>query len=104
MGQHDIGARVNHTTYGDGTIREINEYHTRIDFDGVGLRTFATPKVVLQPGLTPAPEKPVRKTRPKAKPKAVAKAAVDSAPVEVESAADEAAALEPAAAEPPATS
>jgi hypothetical protein len=99
MGQHDIGARVNHTTYGDGTIREINEYHTRIDFDGVGLRTFATPMVVLQPGLTPAPEKPVRKARPKAKPKvaAVAKAAVESAPVEP-------AAVEATAAEPPANS
>ena len=102
MGQQDIGSRVNHSTYGDGTIREVNEYHTRIDFDGVGLRTFATPMVVLQPGLTPAPEKPARKARPKAKPKAAAKAAVESAAVE--SAAVEPAAVEATAVEPPANS
>jgi hypothetical protein len=73
LGQHGIGARVNHATYGDGTIREVNEYHTRIDFDEVGLRTFATQMVVLQSSSTPAPEKPVRRT--KAKPKATASSA-----------------------------
>ena len=82
MGQHDIGARVNHATYGDGTIKAVNEYHTRIEFDGVGLRTFATPMVVLQSSSTPAPEKPVRRTKAKAKPvqaKPVAIAAVEPA-------------------------
>jgi hypothetical protein len=49
MNHHGIGTRVHHVSYGDGTVRDVNEYHTAIEFDGVGLRRFATPKVVLGP-------------------------------------------------------
>jgi hypothetical protein len=79
MNQHGIGARVNHVSYGDGTVRNVNEYHTAIEFDGVGLRTFATSKVVLQPSTTPEPAKAPPK-RGRAKKAAVAKEPVVPAP------------------------
>jgi hypothetical protein len=83
MNQHGIGARVHHVSYGDGTVRHVNEYHTAIEFDSVGLRTFATPKVVLQPSTTPEPPKaPPKRGRAKkaatAKPVAEAEAVVSS--------------------------
>lgn len=59
------GDRVMHDQYGDGTIVSTNEYHTVIDFDGHGLRTFSSPRVTLRPTSTPAPPKPVRRTRAK---------------------------------------
>jgi len=57
--------RVTHVQYGDGTVVSTNEYHTVIEFDGHGLRRFSTPRVVLTEASTPAPPKPVRKTRAK---------------------------------------
>jgi hypothetical protein len=81
MSQHGIGARVNHVSYGDGTVRNVNEYHTAIEFDSVGLRTFATPKVVLQPSTTPEPLKaPAKRGRAKkaSAPKEIASPAPDS--------------------------
>jgi hypothetical protein len=62
---HSAGDRVTHTQYGDGTVESVNEYHTRIVFDGHGVRTFVSSRVVLSPSSTPAPVKPVR-TRKKA--------------------------------------
>ncbi len=59
------GDRVTHSQYGDGTLVSTNEYHTVIDFDGHGRRTFSSPRVVLTVASTPAPEKPVRRTRSK---------------------------------------
>ena len=59
------GDRVMHQQYGDGTVVSINEYHTVIDFDAHGPRTFSSPRVVLQTTSTPAPIKPVRRTRAK---------------------------------------
>jgi hypothetical protein len=59
------GDRVSHAQYGDGTLVSTNEYHTVIDFDGHGRRTFSSPRVVLSAATTPAPEKPVRKARAK---------------------------------------
>ena len=59
------GDRVTHTQYGDGTLVSTNEYHTVIDFDAHGRRTFSSPRVVLGAASTPAPEKPVRRTRRK---------------------------------------
>jgi hypothetical protein len=41
----------------------VNEYHTRIVFDGHGPRTFVSSRVVLTPSDTPAPAKPVRARR-----------------------------------------
>jgi hypothetical protein len=68
---HATGDRVNHTQYGDGTVESVNEYHTRILFDGHGVRTFVSSRVVLAPSSTPAPVKPAR-GRKKAAPKKAA--------------------------------
>ena len=59
------GDRVMHTQYGDGTLVSTNEYHTIIDFDAHGLRTFSSPRVVLTTASTLAPPKPVRRPRAK---------------------------------------
>jgi hypothetical protein len=65
MRLQDVGARVIHDHYGDGTVTSANEYHTRIDFDVHGPRTFASSKVVLSPSTTAAPPKktPARRKR-----------------------------------------
>jgi hypothetical protein len=55
------GDRVAHTQYGDGTLVSSNEYHTVIDFDEHGRRTFSSPRVVLAASSTLAPVKPVRR-------------------------------------------
>jgi hypothetical protein len=45
----------------------VNEYHTVIDFDAHGVRTFSSPRVVLSPTSTLAPVKtPARRKRTKA--------------------------------------
>jgi hypothetical protein len=69
MSIHSVGDRVAHTQYGDGTVSSVNEYHTVIEFDTVGARTFASPRVVLTHSTTPAPEKPVRRKMPARKKK-----------------------------------
>jgi hypothetical protein len=62
------GDRVVQPTYGPGTLVEVNEHHTVIDFDEHGRRTFATRLVVLQATNEPAPNKsPARKRAPKKK-------------------------------------
>ena len=58
---YPAGHRVTHFQYGDGTLVRTNEYHTIIDFDAHGPRTFSTPRVVLTASLTPAPEKPAKR-------------------------------------------
>ena len=63
MAQYTQGDRVAHEQYGDGTVQSANEYHTVIDFDAHGRRTFSSPRVVLAASSVPAPEKPVRKKR-----------------------------------------
>jgi hypothetical protein len=55
MSIFSTGDRVTQSQYGDGTISSVNEYHTKIDFDEHGLRTFASSRVVLTPSQTPAP-------------------------------------------------
>jgi hypothetical protein len=62
---YSAGHRVTHTQYGDGTIVSANEYHTVIDFDAHGLRTFSSPRVALTTASTEAPPKPVRRARAK---------------------------------------
>ena len=57
------GDRVSQPQYGDGTVTVVNEYHTVIDFDVHGPRTFATPRVQLERSTTPAPVKPTRPRR-----------------------------------------
>jgi hypothetical protein len=63
------GDRVVQPTYGPGTLVEVNEHHTVIDFDAHGRRVFSTRLVVLQATSEPAPAKAARKraTKPKAK-------------------------------------
>lgn len=66
MNRFSIGARVAQTTYGAGTVLLTNQYHTVIDFDEHGNRTFATRMVQLEPSDTLAPERPKRAPRKKA--------------------------------------
>jgi hypothetical protein len=63
------GDRVVQPTYGPGTLVEVNEHHTVIEFDEHGRRVFATRLVVLQATSEPAPAKAARKRATKAKPK-----------------------------------
>jgi len=63
MSNHSAGDRVAHAQYGDGTVSRVNEYHTVIDFDAHGVRTFASPRVVLSASSTPAPVKPAKARR-----------------------------------------
>jgi hypothetical protein len=63
------GDRVAQPTYGAGTLVEVNEHHTVIDFDEGGRRVFSTRLVVLQTTNEPAPAKAARKRATKAKPK-----------------------------------
>jgi hypothetical protein len=60
MSTRTTGNRVAHAQYGDGTITSVNEYHTVIEFDAHGKRTFVSPRVVLTDTDTPAPEKKAR--------------------------------------------
>ena len=63
------GDRVTQPTYGTGTLVEVNEHHTVIDFDEHGRRVFATRLVVLQASNEPAPVRAARKRATKAKAK-----------------------------------
>jgi hypothetical protein len=62
---YNIGDRVTQTTYGCGTITLANEYHTIVDFDEHGSRTFVTRMVQLETSNTAAPQrrKATRKRR-----------------------------------------
>ena len=61
------GDRVSQPTYGAGTLVEVNEHHTVIDFDEHGRRVFSTRLVTLQASNEPAPAKAVRKRASKVK-------------------------------------
>ncbi|MGE3176400.1 MAG: hypothetical protein AB7O32_02930 [Vicinamibacterales bacterium] len=71
------GDRVVQPTYGSGTLVEVNEHHTVIEFDEHGRRVFATRLVVLQATNEPAPAKAPRKRATKAKSKEKASKAKD---------------------------
>jgi hypothetical protein len=60
---YSAGNRVFQAHYGHGTVTAANEYHTVVDFDAHGTRTFATPLVHLEPSATPAPPKAAKTTR-----------------------------------------
>lgn len=75
MRLYSIGDRVSQAQYGDGTVSSSNEYHTKVEFDVHGPRTFASSRVVLKPSDTPAPVKAAAARRKRAT-KAVPKAAV----------------------------
>ena len=60
------GDRVVQPTYGPGTLVEVNEHHTVIDFDEHGIRRFSTSMVKLERSSTVEPGKPPKRTRKKA--------------------------------------
>ena len=64
------GDRVLQVTYGPGTLVEVNEHHTVIDFDEGGRRMFSTRLVALQTTNVAAPTRTPRKRATKAKAKA----------------------------------
>ncbi len=51
------GDRILHAQYGTGTLTDVNEYHTVIDFDEHGVHKFATNLVALEPTQVSAPER-----------------------------------------------
>ena len=55
------GDRVVQPTYGLGTLVEVNDQHTVIEFDEHGRRTFSTRLVTLQASSEPAPARAARK-------------------------------------------
>ena len=55
------GDRVVQPTYGPGTLVEVNDHHTVIDFDEHGRRMFSTRLVMLQATNEPAPARAARK-------------------------------------------
>jgi hypothetical protein len=59
------GDRVVQPTYGLGTLVEVNEHHTVIEFDEHGRKTFASRLVTLQSTSEPAPARAARKRAPK---------------------------------------
>ena len=72
-----IGDRVSQQQYGAGTVAAANEYHTTIDFDEHGPRTFATAIVKLERSTTLAPPR-AKAARRKAAPRRAAAAAAIS--------------------------
>jgi hypothetical protein len=64
---YSTGDRVSQEQYGHGTVKVVNEYHTVIDFDEHGARTFATPMVRLERSQTPAPVKATKSRRSRTK-------------------------------------
>ena len=63
MPMYSAGDRVSQSQYGDGTVMIANEYHTIINFDEHGSRTFATPLVRLERSSTAAPAKAAKTRR-----------------------------------------
>jgi hypothetical protein len=62
MRAYAVGDRVSEAKFGDGTVTSSNEYHTVIDFDEHGVRTFSTSLVRLTKASSVAPAKPAKKT------------------------------------------
>jgi hypothetical protein len=61
--QYAMGDRVMQSTYGTGTVTSVNEYHTVVDFDEHGSRTFVTRMVSLEASDTIAPVRAKRTRR-----------------------------------------
>ena len=69
------GDRVTQPNYGPGTVTEVNAYHTVIEFDQHGIRTFVTDRVMLEPTNEPAPSRAKRGGKRTARNKAESKKA-----------------------------
>lgn len=63
MALYATGDRVTQQQYGDGTVIVCNEYHTVVEFDAHGSRTFATHLVRLESCSSLAPPKPPKRPR-----------------------------------------
>jgi hypothetical protein len=61
-----VNDRINHVTYGLGTISEINHLYTTIEFDENGRRKFVTSMVRLE-HTDEAPPPPPKKKRARSK-------------------------------------
>jgi hypothetical protein len=60
------GDRVQQPTYGSGTLVEVNENHTVIDFDEHGRKVFSSRLVTLAASSQPAPNKaPTKRAKKK---------------------------------------
>ena len=60
-----VNERISHFVYGQGTISQIDDRLTTIDFDTNGTRKFVTSMVQLEHCDVPAPEPPPKKARAK---------------------------------------
>lgn len=70
MRLYSKGDRVQQRQYGNGTVMSTDEFHTVIDFDEHGSRTFATRLMRVEPSDTAAPPpKPGRKSPARARKK-----------------------------------
>ena len=67
MRRYAAGDRVVQAQYGAGTIVDVNEHHTVIEFDEHGTRCFSTRIVVLETTNTPAPARKAGARRSKKK-------------------------------------
>jgi hypothetical protein len=65
MRAYAVGDRVSEAKFGDGTITSSNEYHTVIDFDEHGVRTFVTSLVRLTKASSAAPVRPAKPAKKK---------------------------------------
>ncbi len=70
MRRYAAGDRVVQAQYGAGTIVDVNEHHTVIEFDEHGTRRFSTRIVALETTTTPAPARKsgARRAKKKATP------------------------------------
>lgn len=75
MRAFSVGDRVSQPQYGVGTVAAANEYHTTVNFDDHGPRTFATTIVKLERSATLAPPRP-KAARRKAAPRRAAAAVI----------------------------
>lgn len=55
------GDRVEHATFGTGTVLECNDQHTTVHFDDRGQRKFASHLVMLKPTTSAAPHVPAKR-------------------------------------------
>lgn len=67
-----VNERIHHALYGTGTIKEVNQQYTTIEFDQNGRRKFLTTLVRLERSSVAAPDPPPRKSKAAKKPAAKA--------------------------------
>ena len=63
MDNWKLGDRVDHPTFGTGTVLECTGQHTVIHFDQGGRRKFASAMVTLLPSASPSPSSTARRSR-----------------------------------------